>query len=329
MALDGDRRAALERARALTLLRDHFAVDVDTAEITTAPFGVAVQHGDRAWVVSMSDDLAALGGVLVWLDRRAPVEADLVFDHNAGVHARRAEVLAPECRVWAVDDTRVERAEPAAIPPPLRRPDGVSHLEAILIDAGLEVVCEDGIVRGELAGLEVARIVEGGQGPVLEAGVGRFDREAGALLHAGRTSAEAVAEVVAQVRPHRTRGALSHAINRLARERWLRSELVSGSGGIRVSLPTLAEPIPPRRNLLEVSPACLLGDDEGRRVLFACSVGMDLGLVPALADQVRVHAPDELRLVVPPRDRLALLERLVSRLGIPATVLSTDPPWVE
>ena len=332
MTLDASRRALLERSRADGLLRSAFSIDLDGADVTAAPFGIAALVPNDAgttdaWVVSMSDDLAVLGGVLVWLDRHAPATANLIVDHHAGVHARRAEMLAPETTVWVTRGTDVVRAEPEEIPPPRPYPTNTSALESILAELDLEVVCEDGLIRGELAGLEVARILEGADGPVLEAGVGRFDREAGVLLQAGRPIEESVASAAAQVRPHRTRGAHGHAVNRLARERWLRSEIVAEPSRAGISLPELVEPIPPRANLLEVVPAALLGTDGDRRVLVACSAGVDLGLLPAVADLVRVHTPDEVRIVVPPRDRLAHLDRSIARLPIPASIVTADPPW--
>jgi len=333
MALDANRRALLEQSRAEALLRNSFGLDPASLELSAAPFGVCARpsdsSGNRAWIVSMSDDLAALGGVLVWLDRERPAEVDLVFDHHAGIHARRVALLAPECRVWQVEGDSVTLAVADAISPPLPRPLDAAHLEAPLVELGLEVVCEDGILRGEIAGLEVARILHGADGPVLEAGVGRFDREAGVLLHAGRSPVEAVADAAAQVRPHRTSGAVSHAVNRLARERWLRHLVLHDSAAFDLDLPSLVEPIPPRANLLEVVPAALLGTDGDRSVLLVCSVGVDLGLVPAIADLLAVHRPDLVRIVVPERDRLPHLERLVSRLPLPADIRTIATPWVD
>ena len=329
MALDADRRAQLERARAEGILRRWFDRDPAALDIGVAPFGTTARDGDRAWVISMSDDLAALGGVVVWLDRADATSVDLIVDHHAGVHARRAAVLAPECRVHRVDGDAIVAVEAEPIPPTLPRPDDAAHLETILVDHGLDVVCEDGLLRGELAGLEVARILHGPDGPVLEAGVGRFDREAGAMLHAGRDPATSVAAVVEQVRPHRTPGAPSHAVNRLARERWLRHEIVADPGSVDVALPALVEPIPPRRNLLEQGPAALLGLDGERRILVVCSVGVDLGLVPAIVDLLSVHEPDEVRVVVPERDRLPVLDRLLSRLPVPTSIRHVRVPWAD
>jgi hypothetical protein len=329
VAVDADRTARLVRSRAIGLLRTCFALDIDTLDLQGVPFGVIATVDRRAWIVSMSDDLAVLGGVLVWIDRHGLAEVDLIVDHHAGEHARRAGVLAPECRVWEVVGSEVRSAVPAPIPAALDRPEDFAPLESVLSEAGVELVCENGVLRAEVAGLEVARIVRGPDGPVLEAGVGRFDREAGALLHAGRSPMKAVAETVAQVRPHRIRGAVSHPVNRLARERWLRAEVVADPGSVEISMPALVEPIPPRTTLLEAVPAAVLGHDGDRRILVVCSVGADLGLVPAIADLVLAHRPDAVRIVVPERDRLAHLERLVERLPVATEILTVSVPWVD
>ncbi|MEZ5245312.1 MAG: hypothetical protein R2707_09465 [Acidimicrobiales bacterium] len=329
MALDADRRALLERSRAEGLLRSSFDLDPSLLELTSAPFGIIARDDDRAWIVSMSDDLAVLGGALVWIDRHSPAEVDLVVEHHGGIHARRAAVLAPECRVWTSSGGVVVAAVPEPIPEPLPRPDDAAHFEAALVELGLDVVCEDGILRGEIAGLEVARILHGPDGPVLEAGVGRFDREAGVLLHAGRSPIEAVADAAAQVWPHRTPGAVSHAVNRLARERWLRAIVVADPIAFDIDLPALVEPVPPRANLLEAVPAAVFGTDDDRSVLLVCSVGVDLGLIPAIADLMVAHAPDIVRIVVPVRDRLPHLERLATRLPVPTEIRVIETPWVD
>lgn len=328
MSLDPARRAGLERSRARSIARDHFDIDESTADVFAAPFGVAVTAGDgRVCIVASSDDLAVLGGLLVWLDRHRPETAAAVFEHHAGVHARRLRVLAPEVTPWSLDGSGVSAATPEPISAPRPVEGDVTALVALIERSGAQVVAEDGLVRAEVEGLEVARIVYGEAGPVLEVGVGRFDREAGALLHAERSVESSLEGVIEQVRPHRRPGAAPHAVGRLGRERWLREVIRRRPDLAGVTDPRLVEPVPPRRSLLEVGPAALVGHDGSDTVLVVCSVGADLGLVPATADLVAVHQPDEVRFVLPGRDHLPHLDRLIGRLGRPASLLAVDPPW--
>lgn len=329
MALDPAREAALERARAVGILRTCFDVDPASLTIELLPFGVAVRGAEKAWIVSRSEDLAVLGGVLVWIDRHSATEVHLVVDHHPGVHARRVEILAGETQVWRSDGDRVVRAEIEPLGAVRPRPEGSASLEAVLVEAGLEVVCEDGIIRGELSGLEVARMVDGPEGLHLEVGVGRFDREAGALLHPERDAFAGLRDVIAIVGPHRRDGAPPHPINRLARERWLRASIIGDPSAVGLDDVVPVEPVPARRSLREPGPASLLGHDGDARVLAACSVGVDLGLVPEIADLYRRHEPDEVRVVVPSRDRFPALERVLARLPVPAAVRTVSAPWFE
>lgn len=340
MSLDPARRAGLERARAAAIARDHFDLDAehDSVSLDAAPFGVVVASrgragdaasGARAVIVSSVDDLSVLGGALVWLDRNSVTSADFVTEHHAGVHARRAAVLAPELTVHALDGATVRPATADAIAEPHPTPDDIAPLVAMIERSGAQAVIEDGIVRAEVAGLEVGRVVDGPAGSTLEVGVGRFDREAGALLHADRPVEPTLASTIEQVRGHRSPGAALHAVNRIGRERWLREQIRRDPQSAGVADVELIEPIPPRTSLLEPTAAALQGTDGDRRVLVVCSVGVELGLVPATADLVARHAPDEVRFVLPARDRLPYLERLAARLRVPVSFVDVAVPWAD
>ena len=333
MSLDPARRAGLERARALAIARDHFHLDTEGASVDAAPFGVTVRVGDAdactAVIVSSVDDLSVLGGALVWLDRNPVAAAHLVVEHHAGVHARRAAVLAPDLQLHELAGSDVRDAVVAPITEPHPTPDDITPLVAMIERSGAQAVIEDGIVRAEVAGLEVGRVVTGPNGSSLEVGVGRFDREAGALLHADRPVEPTLVSTIEQVREHRAPGAVAHPVNRIGRERWLRDLVRVDPALAGIVDPELVEPIPPRSSLLEASAAALLGADEGRRVLVVFSVGVELGLVPAAADLVAAHRPDEVRFVLPARDRLPYLERLAARLGVAVSFADIEVPWVD
>ncbi len=332
MSLDPAQRAGLERARAIALARDHFGFDETLTEVDSPPFGVVVRHEGRACVVSSSRDLGVLGGLLVWAARHEISDLDLVFEHNGGTHARRAELLAPPFRVWNLVGSSIVRAVPESLPTPHRVTPDATALVAMIERSGADVVVEDGIIRAEIAGLEVGRVVEGPTGPLFEVGVGRFDREAAALLNDGQSTESALVKVVDRVRAHRVVGAHSHAVNRIARERWIRSMVARDPTLAGLELSTVVvpvEPIPPRLGLLEAAPAALVTSGSEPPLMIVCSTGMDLGLVPAVADLVARHEPSEVRFVMPHRDVLPYIRQLVDRLPLPTSIVSIDPPWVD
>ena len=87
--------------------------------------------------------------------------------------------------------------------------------------AGAVPVIEHGLLAGEVAGLEVCRVVvDPGTGQArLEVGVGAHDREAFQLVHGDVPTVEALSSVVAAVAEHRRPGAPPHPLNRLGAER--------------------------------------------------------------------------------------------------------------
>ncbi len=328
MTLDPARRAGLERSRATAIARDHFAVDIESAAVDAAPFGVVIDASDHAVVVSSSDDLAVLGGVLVWSARNPRSRIDLVVEHHAGVHARRVAVLAPEIQVHALDGSSIASAEPVAAAEPYPTPDDIAPLVAMIERSGADAVVEDGIVRAEVVGLEVGRVVTGPAGSTFEVGVGRFDREAGALLHADRPIEPTLVDTIEQVKQHRRAGAASHPVNRIGRERWLRTLVLADPAIAEIRDPQLVEPVPPRSSLLETRTAALLGTGpDDAPVLVVCTVGVDLGVVPEIVDLLAATGAGRVRVVAPSRDHLPYLDDLLGRLPVPASLASIEVPW--
>jgi hypothetical protein len=63
-------------------------------------------------------------------------------------------------------------------------------------------------------------------------------------------------------------------------------------------------------------------------VVVACSVGIDLDLVPSAADARLLLDPDaELLVVVPERDAHPVTRALAARLRHPATVVPLEGDW--
>ncbi len=304
------------------------------AELSPSPFafpgGAAGVDGTTGWVLLGADSDTSLGGALAWA-RRAGVDAlHVVVDRPeaAGLLARRAALFASPPTVWRAEGASLVRAEPDPAPVPLPAPDA-PELVALLEAAGLDLVVEDGVVLGEVLGLEVARIEHGPDGPTLAVGVGRFDREATEMTHAHLAPVDRVARVVDIVARYRAPGAPPHPLNQLVPERWLRSALVTDPG--RIGLADL-HPVPSvvgRTSLLGSGVASALGTDpDGGAVVVTCTTGVDLDLVPAAADDRAAVAPAaRLVLVVPARDALPTTAALAAALVHPAEVVPLDGEW--
>ena len=177
------------------------------------------------------------------------------------------------------------------------------------------------MVRGEVNGLEVARIVPGEttagvplDAPQLEVGVGKADRELTAMVHGALAPVDQLARVVEIVRGHRRPGAPRHPLNQLVPDRWLRAVLCRNPALVGVGALRPAEGPRPRQNLTERDIA-VAGGPTTARVVVACTVGIALDLVPAAADARAALDPGaRLVLAVPARDDHPGTRRLAARL---------------
>jgi len=247
------------------------------------------------------------------------------------VLARRAVLFDPAPRVWRVEGhDLVEVAALPTVDPPATPAPLTQAFALLLEDAGADVVCEHGVVAGEVLGLEIARVVVADDGTAaLEVGVGRHDREAFTMVHGDLPTRDALALVVAAVRENRRAGAESHPLSRLAQERWVRSVLVQRPDLVGAARLDPVVPLLPRDSVKDVMPACLVGEDlDGRPLVVACSVGIDLDLVPTAAEIRAHHAPGaRLVLAVPERDDSPVTRRIADRLHEPAEIVVLPDDW--
>jgi hypothetical protein len=203
------------------------------------------------------------------------------------------------------------------------------RLVAMLEEAGVDVVVEHGVIIGEVRGLEVARVRVDAEGQSnLDIGVGRFDQEAAALIHGDKPTSVALADAAALVRSLRAPDAAPHPVNRLARERWLRAQVLADPA--LVGLDELAPISPPvaRRNVKDPAPAAAIGVAPGGEiVLLVCTVGIDLEWVPIAADLVSRERPDRIIAVLPPRDLLPVQRELAALLPVPVDFVALEGDW--
>jgi hypothetical protein len=288
-----------------------------------------------AYALADSAAPAALAGAIAWALRQDATRVVLLVDDLAGSLARMATYFTIPVEVRAIQGATSLVVDPDPLPAPLDAPSTPALLDQLAAQ-DLEVVTEDGIVRGEVLGLEVARIVVwptelGGDGELhLEAGVGRFDRDAVAAMHQGEDPTATLARSVALVREQRRRGGTGHPLALMGRERWLRSEVLAEPALVGAERLAAVETSIRRDSVREASPAAALGVDlDGRAVVVVCSTGVDMGLVPVAADTRALHDPSaRLVLALPARDRLPSTVQLAGLLSEPAEVLAIPEPWV-
>ena len=289
--------------------------------------GAAMAIGTEGWVLSGGPP--SVGGALGWATRAGIERLHLLSDEPGGDAARQLAEFALAGDVSRVVGTGVEPVAPSPLEVwPAPEPEALALVGA-LESAGADVVVEQGVVKAEILGLEVARVVRGATGaPEVAVGVGRHDREAHAMLLEAGTPTD-LQSVIEMVRAQRTAEAPSSPASQLAPERWLRSVVMSDPSLVgAVSLEPAPSPVA-RPDLRRPAPAPAIGIDRaGNTVLVVCSVGDDPDLVPAAAD-ARLAAGREVRLLlaVPEGDDLPVTRRLAGLLRHPAEVVTVAKDW--
>ena len=331
MPLDPDQRTRLLAAKARALVAD--ATARDASELTVAPFpnGAIVRDGSTAWCLLDDGAARGLGPAMVLADRDGVEVLNVMAEsaETSGVLARRAVQFRDGPRVWRIDGRSLVEAEPAPIPIPSEPSAEARALTGMLISAGADVTIEHGEIRGELRGLEIARVVESSEGTRLEVGVGRHDREAFTMVHGDLPTADALDAVLSSVSAARRADAEAHPLRRLAPEGWLRWRLLHDPSLIDADHLEAAEPPIPRDSVKDVGASIAVGTDRsGRSIVVACSVGIDLDVVPTAADARLLHDPDaRLMIVVPERDDHPATRRLAARLSAPAEIVGVPGEW--
>ena len=355
---DDDRRGRLLGIKLRALVGDHLGRTID-AEPAALTGGAALRVDDAAWILIDGGAARSFGAALAWSIRNGASSLHVVVEHDSGLLARRARACSFPVTVWFPQDRVLLPvvSEPLAVPAtPV--PDHLAFVD-VIEGAGATAVVEHGVVVGEVRGLEVCRVVDqptvglfaelgdvgpmdlgpagaapadaGATGPVdrpagvqLEVGVGANDREAFALLHGDIPTVEALATVVESVAAVRSPDAPQHPLNRLAQERALRWRLQQDPSLVRAVRLEPAEPPVPRRNLTEVVP-CLARAvvADGSEIAVVCSVGIDVDLVPFVAD-VQAAGAGPVTVAVPRRDLVGITDDLASLLHEPVELVAVD-----
>jgi hypothetical protein len=324
------RRSGLISAALGALAREDGAAPDATA--SAIPGGAVLASRDRMWAWLEERPEHALGAVIALAARAGSTGVTVLIPDTAGavatIVARRAAQWALPIEVLTLTGRDRSPVSGTMADPEVDLPDGVEvHLPAI-ITAGADPVVEHGVLTGEVAGLEVCRVVidDGGAAPRLEVGVGVHDREAFGTLHGDTPTIESLTRIAEVVRRHRRPGADPHPLNRLAPERGLRHRLVTDPA------PQVAadgRPVPgvlARRSIAEPAPAHLFGTVDGVASLVACTTGVDLGAPVEAVDTFHWYAGqvERLVLVIPGRNRLPVLDTVAALSSVPIEIRTVD-----
>ncbi|MBW3615509.1 MAG: hypothetical protein KY439_09415, partial [Actinobacteria bacterium] len=261
---------------------------------------------------------------------------------GAGTLARRATLFDRPVHVYGIEGTAVYEAQPEPLRPQPRLDPRVEEMRPMLEQLGAECVVEEGILRAEVLGLEVARVEMGQPGPErpsergggperpqLAVGVGKHDREAQREVRGENQGRDELFEVIRLVAEHRVPTGFGHAAYHLAPERWLRAVVIRRPELVGAKhLEAVAPPFP-REDLRQLAPAPAAGvAPDGEPLLVVCSVGVDVDVVPAGADAWLADGREP-RLVfcVPEGDDHPLTRELTAALVVPAEIVTLPEGW--
>ena len=126
----------------------------------------------------------------------------------------------------------------------------------------------------------------------------------------------------------RNPGSELHPVSRLTRERWLRADALANPEMFGFENMTCVDPPRESESLRETMPAAATSIDKmGQRVLIVFSVGVDICLVPFIADLISIERPARVEVVLPEKDILVPVEKCLSYLDIPLNIRGVAGGW--
>ena len=300
------------------------------AELVEVDTGIeAGRAGDGTAYYHTEDDPRAVGKALRWARSQELDHVHLLAGSSAGPGdlARRAALLngAP-ITVWAVDGASAEEATPTPLAPAPELTPEHRALAGLISEAGALPVDDHGVLVAEVAGLEVARVIDTADGPALDIGVGQADRELNQMVHGGADPVTDLRRVIATVHRYRLRQP-GHPLTRVARERWIRAALLDDPTPVGAAALAPIVPLRPRAGLKVPAPTAAAGIAEGGGPLVVVvMVGIDLDIVPEAAEYRAAHDPSaDLVIAMPERD-LALSTTTLEYVAN-ARAVAVEGPW--
>ncbi len=344
--MQSDQRERLLAAKLAGLVRSQSGADPVASQPGGEPESrpelkgalTVLQRGSAVFGLIERGEPGPVASAVLWARRSGCDRLRLFVDDDASTAARFASYFVNGVEptvVMQVDGASARVAAQAPVPAPAVAPELPEELIGYLQSQQLEVVVEHGVVRGELLGLEVARLVRwpashGGDDELhLEAGVGRFDRDAVAAVNADISPQDALARTVDMVRKYRYPGAPVHPLQLLNRERWLRATLIREPKRIGAARLAAVAMTTEADGMRDPHPAAAFGErTDGRAVLVVCSTGIDMAAVPLAADlRASLDPSADLVIAVPARDHHRATVELAGLLEGRVEVVGTEVDW--
>lgn len=322
-------------ARSDDAVRDVLGQPGESLDVDPFPLGAQAHHQGGGIVLVDVGTPADVAKVAAWA---AKLELDRVMliarEGDLAPAANYAAALSGRISVWRAVDTHTEQILAAQVDAPVV--SAVPDELVVAFDTDVaelaDMVCENGIWRVEVRGLEVGRA-----NPTLEVGVGAADRDIHTMMTPppslepspdGRTDLTAtllkVAELVSSVR---NAAHDRHPLAMLCRERWVRSDLFRHAADHGWAEATPVDPPRVRENLRADAVAPLrVTTGGGQQSTVVCGRGTDLCLA---ADAAVAAAGGPLSIVAWDVLVPAAITRTLAWLGAEAEVVACRPPWSQ
>ncbi len=322
--MEREQRLSLNRSKLRKILLKEDCQEIDSLIDTS---GNGLRGSSTLWVLADQETPEEiLGASLLELTAHENLHLVIYFENlqDAQTTQRRSNALKPSPSIFFFSNEKANQVEPALfderkfVEPPL------PEFEELCLKFDLEKVYEFGTWSGEILGLEVLRVSDN----EIQVGVGKLDREANSLISRGKPVSDVLSSAVEIVRLSRNSESSLHPLSRLVRERWLRADAVANPREYGMESLILLEPLIERKSLRDSMPTAAMGfDEKGEKVLYVFSVGIDIRLVPFIADLMLLELPDRVEVVIPNKDILVPIEKSLKFLNIPLTIRGVVGGW--
>ncbi len=322
--IDVERRAELNQAKLNVLLKNTFPDEV--FEPIYSNSSSIYSNGKQRFLYAPEQRVSPLAIALA--TETNELQTNLVVDNSEPVLLQQTHGLNAEIILWIIDDDRVVQHPDSAIEERTEINVLGEDFKELLKASGCDVVQEHGVLKGEIKGLEVARVVINDEGQqVLQVGVGAYDQEAHKILDSQQTPEEKLFRVISQVMEYRNQKSEPHPLNRVARAKWMITEIVTSPKNFGLEEVQSLSMLEEVDTVTENHPAAAIGRTGAGSVLIVASSGIDLQTIPVAAGLLASTGAEEVWIALSPKDRHPAIINSARYLKAPSRFIEINEPW--